>query len=221
MIVEDILGASWAAKLPKAKELLLPIREALNEEKKADIAIYPAKADIFKVFKETPFEEVKVVWLGQDPYHSPERQATGRAFECGRYPSPSWRKVAEVYRKHTGEPADEDIMGGDLTKWAKQGIFLLNKALTVREKQPTSHMRIWESFTRYVISTLLTDFDPRAFVILGNEAQKMIPRVTSPHKGFYYEHPAAASYQQRTWDAQDLFEKVEMFLEFHGKSVKF
>jgi uracil DNA glycosylase len=82
-------------------------------------------------------------------------------------------------------------------------------------------MRIWESFTRYVISTLLTDFDPRAFVILGNEAQKMIPRVTSPHKGFYYEHPAAASYQQRTWDAQDLFEKVEMFLEFHGKSVKF
>jgi uracil-DNA glycosylase len=160
-----------------------------------------------------------VVWLGQDPYHSPERQATGRAFECGRYPSPSWRKVSEMYKKYKGDAAEDDIVSGDLTKWAKQGIFLLNKALTVREKQPTSHMRIWEPFTRYVISTLLTDFEPRAFIILGSEAQKMIPKVSSPHKGFYYEHPAAASYQQRTWDADDLFEKVQTFLEFHEKPI--
>jgi uracil-DNA glycosylase len=220
MNLQEILGESWAARLPKAEELLTPIREQLNAEKQAGITIFPYKAEIFRVFRETPFESVKVVWLGQDPYHSPERQATGRAFECGRYPSPSWRKVSEVYKKHYNfKNYNEDVVSGTLDTWVEQGVFLINKALTVREKQPNSHTRIWEPFVRYAVSTLLTDLEPRAFILLGGEAQKMIPKVTSPHKGFYYEHPAAATYQQRKWDADDLFEKVSTFLEFHGKPI--
>lgn len=216
MNLVDILGESWSARLPKADKLLVPVREKLNEEIKAGIKIYPHKKHIFRVFKETPFEKVRIVWIGQDVYNTPEGMATGRAFECGRYPSPSWRKISEVYKKALGPRANETIIQGDLDFWVDQGVFLINKALTVRDRQPGAHMRLWEPFTRYAISTLLTDLEPRAFIVLGSEAQKMVPRVVSPHKGFYYEHPAAASYQKRTWDADDLFEKVELFMQFHG-----
>ena len=220
MSIKPLLGESWSQRLPKAEELLVPVRERLNAELKAGIKIYPAKKNIFRVFTEIPFEKVKVVWIGQDVYHFPEGMATGRAFECGRYPSPSWRKIAEVYKKALGEKANEDIIQGTLDTWVDQGVFLINKALTVRDRQPGAHLRIWEPFTRYAISTLLTDLEPRAFVILGSEAQRMVPKVTSPHKGFYYEHPAAATYQHRGWEAEDLFEKVSTFLEFHGKSLE-
>lgn len=216
MILKDILGESWAERLPKAAEFLLPIREKLNEERRAGITIYPASKNIFRVFKEMPFEKVKVVWIGQDVYNTPEGMATGRAFECGRYPSPSWRKIAEIYKMVLGEKANPEVLQGDLDHWVNQGVFLINKALTVRDRQPGAHMRLWEPFTRYAVSTLLTDLEPRAFIVLGSEAQKMIPRVTSPHKGFYYEHPAAASYQRRAWDAEELFERVATFMEFHG-----
>lgn len=215
MNLNEILGESWTARLPKAEELLEPVRRKLNEETRAGIKIYPHKKNIFRVFKELPFEKVRIVLLGMDPYNFPEGMATGRAFESGRYPSPSWRKIAEVYRGHCGITANSDVVQGTLDSWVDQGVFLLNKALTVRERQPGAHLKIWEPFTRYCISTLLTDFTPRAFIILGSEAQKMIPRVTSPHKGLYYEHPAAASYQQRSWDAGDLFERVDQFMEFH------
>lgn len=219
MNIAELLGESWAARLPKTEAILAPIREQLNRELQAGINIYPSKKNIFRVFRELPFEKVRVIWLGQDPYHSPEGQASGLAFDCGRYPSPSWRKVAEIYKKSYGVRANDDVVSGTLDSWCNQGVFLINKALTVREKQPNSHTRIWESFTYYVISTLLTDLEPKAFVLLGTEAQKMVPRVTSPHKGFYYEHPAAATYQQRKWDADDLFEKIESFLEFHEKKI--
>lgn len=218
MKIEEILSPEWAEYLPKMSVILEPIRDQLNSEKKAGITIYPEKQKIFRVFRELKPSDVKVIWLGQDPYHN-QGQATGRAFECGRFPSPSWRKIAEVYRREVPE-YDPQVIQGKLDHWANEGVFLLNKALTVRERMPNSHTKLWEPFTRYVLSSLLNDIaKPRAIVLLGQEAQKMIPKVIAPHKAFIYEHPAASSYQGRPWRGDGLFTGVKQFLEFHENKI--
>ena len=152
------------------------------------------------------------------PYHNPIGQATGRAFECGKHPSSSWRKISEIYRKEVN-PANPQVIGGNLSSWADQGVFLLNKALTVRHKMPNSHTRFWEPFTRYVIGIALTDFTQKAVILLGSEAQRMISSVPAPHKGFLYEHPAAASYAGRPWKGDGLFTEVNKFLGFYGNEI--
>ena len=213
---KELIGDRWSEFLPKAGEYLAPIKEQLNAELKIGMTIYPPKDKIFRVFKETPPEKVNVIWLGQDPYHN-EGQATGRCFECGKHPSPSWRKIAEVYKQEV-ENYDPMVCMGLLDKWVDAGVFLLNKALTVREAMPNSHTKIWEPFTKYVLSELLNDIsNPRAIVLLGAEAQKMVPKSIAPHKIFAYEHPAASSYQARPWKGKGLFKDVKQFMEFNSK----
>lgn len=215
---EKLLGKEWSEFLPKAEELLLPIREHLSSEIKIGITIYPEKENIFRLFREISPDKVNVIWLGQDPYHN-KGQATGRAFECGKFPSPSWRKIAEIYKQEVEFP-DEQVISGNLSKWIESGVFLLNKALTVREGMPNSHTKVWEPFTKYVISVLLNDIkNPKAIILLGAEAQKLIPKNVPPHKVFIYEHPAASSYQGRPWKGNGLFKEVREFLNFNNKKI--
>lgn len=215
-MTEKLLGPEWSSFLPKAEDYLLPVKEALNEELKIGMTIYPESKNIFRVFKETPPEKVNVIWLGQDPYHN-KGQATGRSFECGKHPSPSWRKIAEIYKQEV-QDHDPRVVQGILDKWVESGVFMLNKALTVREGMPNSHTKLWEPFTKYVLSQLLNDIsNPRAIVLLGTEAQKLVPKHIPPHKVFAYEHPAASSYQGRPWRGNSLFTDVKQFMEFNSK----
>lgn len=217
MNIEELMSPAWAELLPKAESFLEAISEHIKSEKKIGIKIFPAKENILRVFKEIPPDKIKVIWLGQDPYASPEGQATGRAFECGKHPSPSWRKIAEIYKKEVPD-YDVRVVQGILDKWSDNGVFLINKALTVRERMPNSHTKIWESFTRYILSVLLNDMvNPKAVVLLGQEAQKMVPKTTAPHKVFTYEHPAASAYQGRAWKGDGLFTDVKKFMDFHEK----
>lgn len=218
MNVETLLGKEWAAILPKAEELLTPVAEQLRLEKAHGITVLPLNGNTFRIFHDIPPEKVKVLWLGQDPYPNPPLMATGRAFECGAHPTASWRKISEIYKKEIEDPS-EAVVRGELSTWVDQGVFLLNKALTVRHRMPGSHTRFWEPFTRYVVGVMLSSLDPKAVILLGAEAQKMIPRVPAPHKGFLYEHPAAASYQGRSWNANGLFIEVNKFLTFHNKAI--
>ncbi len=219
MDLVKLIGPKWADLLPKAGELLEPISERLKEEKQHCITILPEGKNIFRIFHDIPPENVRVLWIGQDAYHNPVGQATGRAFECGKMPSATWRKIAEVYKAEV-EDYSPQVMQGRLDSWVEQGVFLINKALTVRHRMPNSHTRYWEPFTRYVVGTILTDLTPKAVILLGSEATKMIHKVPAPHKGFTYEHPAAASYQGRPWDAKGLFTSVNQFLTFHDKQIK-
>lgn len=210
------LGEEWFEFLPKAESFLEPVFARLSEEKQL-IRIYPEPKDVFKAFRLCSPSNTKVVWLGQDPYHWPPGQATGLAFECGKMVSPSWRKIAEIYT--LSGYSDSSVINGRLQKWADQGVLLLNLALTVREKIPQSHIQLWDSFSRYAISSLMTDLKPKGFVILGEKARQKVPRVGSPHKGFFYEHPAAASYQQRQWNARTIFNEINEFLNFQGYKI--
>ncbi|TFG99040.1 uracil-DNA glycosylase [Candidatus Thorarchaeota archaeon] len=130
--------------------------------------IFPARNDIFRAFRETPFDKVKVVILGQDPY--PNRaHAVGLAFAVppGTNPLPkSLINILTELEKDTGIQRSN----GDLTDWTAQGVFLLNTALTVQEGKPGLHAGLWRKFTNEVIQRLSEHRDNLVFVLWGNHA---------------------------------------------------
>lgn len=136
-----------------------------------DSAVYPQPKAIFKAFELCPFEEVRVVILGQDPYHGPG-QAMGLAFGVneGVTLPPSLRNIYKEIESDLGEPITN--RSGDLSRWAKQGVLLLNATLTVRARSAGSHQgKGWERFTDAVIKTLSDKRENLVFILWGNYAK--------------------------------------------------
>ncbi|MXO31995.1 MULTISPECIES: uracil-DNA glycosylase [Apibacter] len=163
---------------------------------------YPKGKNIFKAFELTPFDQVKVVLLGQDPYHG-EGQAMGLCFSVPNgivYP-PSLRNIIIELKNDTGI----ELKSGDLTPWAKQGVFLLNATLTVRAHQAGSHQKKgWETFTDSVIHKISEEKEHVVFILWGSYAQQKInlidtrkhfiiksvhPSPLSAHRGFFGSRP--------------------------------
>ena len=151
---------------PYIKEL-----ESFLEEEKKHYRIYPHEKNFFNAFNLTPFEKLKVVIIGQDPYHGTS-QAHGLAFSVlGDTPfPPSLRNIFTEYTTDLNLPMPKQ---GDLTKWAEQGVFLINAVLSVREAQPNSHKnRGWEKFVRRVIEIINEKKEHVVFILWGADAQK-------------------------------------------------
>lgn len=174
---------------------------------------YPAQKDIFRAFELTPLNDVRVVILGQDPYHGPG-QATGLAFSVhsGQKAPPSLRNILkEVW----------DDVGGmpwvDLTRWAEQGVFLLNAVLTVEEKRPGSHAKFgWETFTDEVIRTISAHQPHVVFMLWGNYAQKKEALIdTTKHLLLKAPHPSPLSAYQGFFGCKH-FSQANAFLEGKG-----
>lgn len=195
---------SWKAML--AEEFKKPYFERLTafvrEEYKGNTPIYPPAKLIFNAFDHCPFDKVKVVILGQDPYHG-TGQANGLCFSVNKgvaFP-PSLMNIFKEVSADTGCPIPQD---GDLTRWSDQGVLLLNATLTVRAASAGSHQkRGWEEFTDAVIRTLAYERENIVFILWGSYAQKkgaFINRdkhlvLSSPHpsplsayQGFFGNH---------------------------------
>lgn len=143
----------------------------LKKEKAAQKIIYPPGSLIFNAFNLTPFEEVKVVILGQDPYHNPG-EAMGLCFSVpkGIRVPPSLQNIYKELREDIGFDIPNH---GDLTKWAQQGVFLLNAMLTVEQNQAGAHKNIgWQDFTDAVIHLLSAQKEGLVFMLWGNFARK-------------------------------------------------
>jgi len=153
------------------KPYMAELRKFLQQEKESGQVVYPRNADIFNAFNTTPFDEVKVVILGQDPYHG-EHQAHGLSFSVqkGITPPPS---LKNIYKELvTDIPGFTVPNHGDLTAWAKQGVLLLNASLTVRANTPGSHQKKgWETFTDTVIKKLSDEKEGLVFILWGAFAQ--------------------------------------------------
>ncbi len=151
---------------PYFKELSDFVKEEYKKTK-----VYPPPKDIFRAFDLTPFDQVKVVILGQDPYHG-ERQANGLCFavhEGVRNP-PSLQNIFKEIESDLGHPVSHD---GDLTRWATQGVFLLNATLTVRAGAAGSHQKKgWEEFTNAAIKALNDEREHLVFMLWGNYAKQ-------------------------------------------------
>jgi len=172
------LDDSW--KYGLSEFLLSPKMDALKtfliEEKKADKVIYPPNHLIFNALNTTPLDRVKVVIIGQDPYHGPN-QAHGLSFSVqkGVALPPSLRNIFHELHNDLGVKIPKH---GDLTHWAEQGVLLLNAVLTVEAAQPTSHQkRGWEEFTDHVIDVLNEQREHIVFILWGAYAQRKGQRI--------------------------------------------
>ena len=185
------IDPSWKAVL--SEEFEKPYFEWLANFVRQEYAnpaynVYPMASKIFEAFNATPFNEVKVVILGQDPYHGPG-QANGLCFSVNPgvpFP-PSLLNIFKEIQNETGKPIPSD---GDLSRWARQGVLLLNSSLTVREHSPKSHSSIgWEQLTDTAVRQLASRREGIVFMLWGSDAIKkasFIDRnkhlvLTSPH----------------------------------------
>lgn len=177
---------------------------------------FPPKEQIFYAFEHFPPEETKVVILGQDCYHG-KGQAMGLAFSVPadiKIP-PSLRNIIKELERDIGITHDN----GDLTHWAKQGVLLLNCALTVEEKRPGSHTKHWKKFTDKVIEKLSSRHKNICFLLWGNFAknkQKLISH-DMDHLILTAAHPSPLSANRGGWFGNSHFSTVNVFLEQKGR----
>ena len=186
---------SWKKRLqdefnqPYFKNIVLHIKT----EKEQGKIIYPPGSLIFNAFNSTPFEKVKIVILGQDPYHGP-KQAHGLSFSVqnGVAPPPS---LVNIFKELKADIGIEIPKHGNLSYWAQQGVFLLNASLTVRAGEPMSHARIgWADFTNAVIKKISLEKEHVVFMLWGKFAQEKRTLIdNSKHLILRSVHPSPLS----------------------------
>lgn len=205
-----------------SKEFSKPYFETLTqrvreEYKNKDTRIYPPAGKIFAAFDSCGFDDTKVVIIGQDPYHG-YGQANGLCFSVapGVKMPPSLVNIFKEVRDDTGAPLPEN---GDLSRWAKQGVLLLNSSLTVREGQPASHSGIgWEPFTDAVVETLNQDKENLVFILWGSHAIKKGAKIDrNRHLVLTSKHPSPLSAHSGFFGNHH-FSKANQYLIEHGKT---
>lgn len=176
-----------------SKPYMEELREFLRQEAAKKKQIFPPGPEIFNAFQHTPLSQVKVVILGQDPYHGPG-QAHGLSFSVkpGVPAPPSLKNIFKELAEDVKAPIPKS---GDLTAWAKQGVLLLNTVMTVEKGQAASHRnRGWEKFTDEVIRVLSAQERPIVFILWGSFAQKKAEMIrTPPHFILKSAHPSPLS----------------------------
>ncbi len=175
------------------KDYYVKLKQFLISEYKTQ-RIYPSMYDIFNAMKLTSYNDVKCVIIGQDPYHG-EGQAHGLSFSVrkGIIPPPSLVNIFKEIYNDIG--IDNSGKHGELTKWAENGVLLLNSVLTVRANQPRSHRGMgWEIFTTEVIKLLNNREKPMVFMLWGNDAKAKMQFITNPnHLILTSAHPSPLS----------------------------
>ena len=198
------------------KEYYLKLRQFLISEYNTH-TIYPPMGDIFNALRATPYASVKAVILGQDPYHG-AGQAHGMCFSVkkGVQPPPSLVNIFKELNADLGVPIPKH---GQLTDWAKNGVLLLNTALTVREGQANSHRGMgWEIFTDRVIELLNEREQPIVFLLWGGNARAKKRLITSPqHLVLECAHPSPLSAYNGFFGCRH-FSKTNEFLKENGIS---
>ncbi|HTF16307.1 MAG TPA: uracil-DNA glycosylase [Burkholderiales bacterium] len=213
------LEPSWKARLlPEFSQAYMQgLREFLNKEKSAGKVIYPRGPEYFAALAHTPFDKVKVVILGQDPYHGP-KQAHGLCFSVrpGVEIPPSLQNIFIELKNDLGiEPPNH----GHLTHWAEQGVLLLNATLSVEAGKAGSHQnRGWEKFTDAVIDVLNREREGLVFVLWGSYAQKKGAFIdTGKHLVLSGPHPSPLSAHRGFFGCKH-FSKINGYLKAHGRA---
>lgn len=211
------IGNDWDELLKPLfeSELYAKIRDFLKKEYSEHI-VYPSMYDIFNAFKYTPYGEVKAVILGQDPYHN-EGQAHGLCFSVndGVTPPPS---LVNIFKEMKNDLGCEPPQSGCLTKWAQNGVMLLNTTLTVRARQANSHSACgWQRFTDEVIKILNAREKPMAFILWGGNARSKKKLITSDkHLVLECAHPSPLSAYNGFFGCKH-FSKTNQFLTSVGE----
>ncbi|MBX3241474.1 MAG: uracil-DNA glycosylase [Chitinophagaceae bacterium] len=206
----------WKEKLKAefSKSYFEQIVHFLKTEKMAGKTIYPPGSLIFNAFEKTPFDQVKVVIIGQDPYHGPG-QAHGLCFSVqdGIPPPPSLVNIYKEIQKDIG--ITMTLNKGDLTPWAKQGVLLLNAVLTVRANEPASHSQIgWMQFTNAVIEKIDKEKEGIVFLLWGKFAQEKQALINATrHHVLKAAHPSPFSADKGFFGCRHFSRTNELLLQ--------
>lgn len=197
---------------PYFKEL-----EDFVEQQYAKKCIYPKESQIFNALELTPFDKVKVVILGQDPYHG-EFQANGLSFSVNKGVKipPS---LVNIYKELESDLGIRNVLNGDLSSWASQGVLLLNATLTVEQKKPGSHQKKgWEVFTDYIIEQLSQQKQGIVFVLWGSYAQKKGRNIdVKKHLVIQSAHPSPLSVYRGFYGSKP-FSTINTYLQEKNKT---
>ncbi len=213
------LEPSWLAVLQEEfdKPYMRALKAFLQEQKREGRVIYPPGKDIFNAFNSTPFDRVKVVILGQDPYHGPG-QAHGLCFSVlpGVPFPPSLLNIFKEIERNLGVPIPSH---GCLQAWAEQGVLLLNATLTVEQGRAGAHQgKGWETFTDKAIEALNRERAGLVFLLWGSYAQKKGALIDKQkHLVLQSAHPSPLS-AHRGFLGNSHFSKTNAWLEEHGKT---
>lgn len=213
--ISQITG-QWAVALEPEyqKPYFRNLLETINEEYR-NMTVYPAEEDVFSAYLQTPLEAVKVVILGQDPYHEPG-QAHGLSFSVrdGVKLPPSLQNIFKELKADIGCSMP---LSGDLTEWAKQGVLLLNTVLTVRAHEANSHKGYgWEMFTDATIRAVASQERPVVFILWGSQAREKKKMITNPkHLIIESAHPSPLSAYRGFFGSRP-FSRCNEYLEANG-----
>ncbi|TSC61659.1 MAG: uracil-DNA glycosylase [Parcubacteria group bacterium Athens0416_74] len=218
-MTEVRIGGGWKEKLVEefSQSYFKALTDFVRGEYKSAV-VYPHPKNIFRCFDETPFDAVKVVILGQDPYHG-EGQANGLCFAVnpGVRPPPSLQNIFKELQSDLGHPVNRDP---DLSRWANQGVLLLNATLTVNAKTPGSHQgRGWEEFTDAAIKKLAEEREHLVFILWGNYAKKKGAHIDrEKHLVIESAHPSPFSAHSGFFGSKP-FSRTNTYLESHGQKT--
>ncbi|NBW33739.1 MAG: hypothetical protein EBR30_01640 [Cytophagia bacterium] len=217
---KDKFHESWHAKMRPFIESneCDAIYEFLKKESKRGKQIAPLSSNVYRAFKETPLDELKVVLMGMCPYHTfknGEPVADGLLMGCSTtgYPQPSLDKFYDAMEREFYNGLNlKRHKDPDVSYLAKQGVLMLNAALTVEMNKAGSHSAIWEPFTVYLFEHVL-DTSGVPFIFLGKDAAKYERYIPPFTWSFTVSHPASASYKQTDWETDGVFKKVNEILK--------
>lgn len=205
------MHSSWEEifnNYPKIDELNNMIKEI--DEQRLTKTIYPPKEQVFRVF-DLPLKDIKVVILGQDPYHNPD-QACGLSFSVNDgVPLP--KSLINIYKELHDDLGIKPAKTGNLESWFKQGVFLLNAVLTVEKNSPASHSKMgWENFTDYIIENISEKNENVVFVLWGTYARSKNKLIDpSKHKIIESAHPSPLS-AYRGFFGSKVFSQINSYL---------
>lgn len=214
-IIKLLTPSGWADKLRlflKSSDMDTLLEKLLIESQEGR-NFTPTMKDVFTAFTKCPFDKVKVVLIGQDPYPY-LGVADGIAFSCSKTGKlqPSLRYMLNAIEKTVTQefPEKQDV---DLSRWAEQGVLCLNTALTCQIDKIGSHYEIWSDFIFMVIDALNFHHEDVPFLLMGKQAHSFSPYITPANPIIKVSHPASASYTKTNeWDCEDCFNKINTIL---------
>jgi len=228
-LIKDQFDEGWFDKLKPFIETdeFDNIIRTLKAEKEAGEKIYPEPKNLFRAFRETPYRDLRVVIIGQDPYPQPGI-ADGLAFSCSNT-NQCQPSLIEIHREiektvYGGMNFTENVFNPDLTYLAKQGVLLLNSALTVVENKPGRHTYVWKPFMNNLIEVLNTYDSGLVFILAGSVAKNLYYDKIAPfsHDILLCEHPAACCYKtppNNKWDSNNVFVETNKILKARNNII--
>eukprot|EP01047_Picozoa_sp_COSAG01_P003619 COSAG01_NODE_109_length_25925_cov_48.384961_25_plen_238_part_00 len=193
----------------------------LKTEAEEDRRFTPKFKDLFRAFEECPYDKLKVIFIGQDPY--PQLGvADGISFSCSNNdkPQPSLRYIfSELERQYPAFRTNDLLYDPlDLKRWSNQGVLMLNTAFTVQIGKIGSHYDLWKPFTHHILQSINREFKDLQVVLLGKKAEEWQLRLDKQiiHK---VAHPASAAYKGGKWDSQDVFKKINDSLDYQDRII--